>query len=97
MSKRPDAMGDPRARLSVADLDRTIPRHGRRRASMPETAATRSRDAAMKANGFGIALLPTLVRSGLAVATPGIVQADGRTLGVVRLAITDLGRATVGG
>jgi hypothetical protein len=36
------------------------------------------------------------VRAGLAVATPGVVQADGRTLGVVRLAITDLARATVG-
>jgi hypothetical protein len=53
-------------------------------------------EAAMKANGFGIGLLATLVRSGLAVATPGVVQAGGRTLGVVRLAITALGRATVG-
>ena len=34
--------------------------------------------------------------SGQAVATPGVVQAGGRTLGVVRLAITEMGRATVG-
>jgi hypothetical protein len=32
-------------------------------------------EAAMKANGFGIGLLATLVRAGLAVATPGVVQA----------------------
>jgi alanine-alpha-ketoisovalerate/valine-pyruvate aminotransferase len=38
----------------------------------------------------------TPVRAGLAVATPGVVQAGGRTLGVVRLAITEMGRATVG-
>jgi sporulation related protein len=31
----------------------------------------------------------------LALATPGVVQAGGRTLGVVRLAITEMGRATV--
>jgi hypothetical protein len=53
-------------------------------------------EAAMKANGFGIGLMATLVRAGLAVATPGVVQAGGRTLGVVRLAITEMGRATVG-
>src|ERR1700675_4176249 len=34
-------------------------------------------EAAMKANGFGIGLLATLVRAGLAVATPGVVQAGG--------------------
>ena len=49
-------------------------------------------EAAMKANGFGIGLMATLVRAGLAVATPGVVQVGGRTLGVVRLAITDMGR-----
>jgi hypothetical protein len=41
-------------------------------------------------------LLVTLVRAGLAVATPGVVQAGGRALGVARLAITEMGRATVG-
>ena len=50
----------------------------------------------MKANGFGIGLLATLIRAGLAVATPGVVQAGGRTLGVVWLAITEMGRGTVG-
>ena len=53
-------------------------------------------EAAMKANGFGIGLLATLVRAGLAVATPGVVQAGGRTLGVVRLVITESGREMVG-
>jgi hypothetical protein len=38
----------------------------------------------------------TLVRAGLAVATPGVVQAGVRTLGVVRLTITEMGRGTVG-
>jgi phage tail protein X len=53
-------------------------------------------EAAMKANGLGIGLLATPLRAGLAVATPGVVQAGGRMLGVVRLAITEVGRATVG-
>jgi hypothetical protein len=52
-------------------------------------------EAAMKANGFGIGLLATLVHAGLAVATPGVVQAGGRTLGVVRLVITESGREMV--
>jgi hypothetical protein len=47
-------------------------------------------EAAMKANGFGIGLLATLIRAGLAMATPGVVQ-----LGVVRIAIKEMGRATV--
>jgi hypothetical protein len=53
-------------------------------------------EAAMKANGFGIGLLATLVRAGLAVATPGVVQVGGRTFGVVRLAITEAGTEMVG-
>jgi hypothetical protein len=53
-------------------------------------------EAAMKANGFGIGLLAMPVRAGLAVATPGVVQAGGRTLGVVRLVITESGREMVG-
>jgi hypothetical protein len=36
------------------------------------------------------------VRKGFAVATPEMVQAGGRTLGVVRLAITETGRVTLG-
>jgi hypothetical protein len=31
-------------------------------------------EAALKANGFGIGLMATLVRAGLAVATPGVVN-----------------------
>jgi hypothetical protein len=53
-------------------------------------------EAAMKASGFGIGLLATLIRAGLAVATPGVVQAGGRTLSVVRITITEMGRGTVG-
>jgi hypothetical protein len=53
-------------------------------------------EAAMKANGFGIGLLATLVRAGLAVMTPGVVQAGSRTLCVVRLVITESGREMVG-
>jgi hypothetical protein len=53
-------------------------------------------EAALKANGFGMGLAATLMRAGVAVATPGVMQAGGRTLGVVRLAITEMGRARVG-
>jgi hypothetical protein len=49
----------------------------------------------LKANGFTIGLLGKLIRAGLATATPGIVEASGRTLGVVRLAITEKGRAMI--
>jgi hypothetical protein len=42
-------------------------------------------EAVLKANGFTIGSLGKLIRAGLATATPGIVEAGGRTLGVVRL------------
>jgi len=47
------------------------------------------------ANGFAIGLLGALIRLGLATATPGIVKAGDRTLGVVRLAITEKGRSMI--
>jgi hypothetical protein len=50
----------------------------------------------LRAHGFTVGLLASLVRKGFAVATPEMVQAGGRTLGVVRLAITETGRVTVG-
>jgi hypothetical protein len=52
-------------------------------------------EAVLKANGFKIGLLGKLIRAGLATATPGIVEAGGRKLGVVRLAITDKGRTMI--
>jgi hypothetical protein len=39
-------------------------------------------ESVLKANGFTIGLLGKLIRAGLATATPGIVEAGGRTLGV---------------
>jgi hypothetical protein len=49
----------------------------------------------LKAKGFGIGLLGGLIRAGLATATPGVVKAGDRTLGVVRLAITEKGRTMI--
>jgi hypothetical protein len=49
----------------------------------------------MKANGFTIGALGKLIRAGLATATPGIVEAGGRRLGVVRLTITEKGRTMI--
>jgi hypothetical protein len=71
---------------------------GKQRAALDLLAACPDgcTEAAMKANGFAIGLLATLVRARPAAATPGVVQAGGRTLGVVRIAITEMGRATVG-
>jgi hypothetical protein len=48
-------------------------------------------EAALKANGFTIGLLGGLIRAGLVTATPGVVKAGDRPLGVVRLAITERG------
>jgi hypothetical protein len=45
----------------------------------------------MKAKGFTIGLLGALIRLRLATATPGIVEVGGRSIGVVRLAITEKG------
>ena len=53
-------------------------------------------ESVLKANGFTIELLGKLIRAGLATGTPGIVDAGGRRLGVVRLAITEKGRTTIG-
>jgi hypothetical protein len=52
-------------------------------------------EAALKANGFSIGLLGGLIRAGFATATPGVVKAGDRTLGVVRLAITEKGRTMI--
>jgi hypothetical protein len=52
-------------------------------------------EAVLKANGFTIGSLGKLIRAGLATATPGVVKAGGRTLGVVRLAITEKGRTMI--
>jgi hypothetical protein len=49
----------------------------------------------LKAKGFTIGLLSGLVRLGLATATPAIVEVGGRSLGVVRLAITEKGRTMI--
>jgi hypothetical protein len=54
-----------------------------------------STEAVLKASGFTIGLLGKLIRAGLATATPGIVEAGGRTFGVVRLAITEKGRTMI--
>jgi hypothetical protein len=49
----------------------------------------------IKAKGFTIGLLGGLIRLGYARATPGILEVGGRSLGVVRLAITDKGRTMI--
>jgi hypothetical protein len=52
-------------------------------------------EAEMKARGFTIGLLGALIRLGYAKATPGIVGVAGRSVGVVRLAITEKGRSMI--
>jgi hypothetical protein len=49
----------------------------------------------LKAKGFTIGLLGGLIRAGLATATPGMIEAGGRSRGVVRLAITEKGRKMI--
>jgi hypothetical protein len=49
-------------------------------------------EAALRANGFTVALLAKIVRTGLATASPEIVKTGGRTLSMLRLTITDAGR-----
>jgi hypothetical protein len=52
---------------------------------------------ALRAHGFRVGLLVGLVGAGLAVAKSETMKAAGRSFGVVRFVITDLGRATIGG
>jgi hypothetical protein len=54
-----------------------------------------STESELKAKGFTIGLLGGLIRAGLATATPAIVEAGGRSLSVVRLAITEKGRTMI--
>jgi hypothetical protein len=49
----------------------------------------------MKTKGFTIGLLGALIRLGYAKATPGVVGVAGRSVGVVRLAITEKGRTMI--
>jgi hypothetical protein len=51
-------------------------------------------EAEMKARGFTIGLLGALIRLGYATAMPGI-EVAGRSVGVVRLAITEKGRTMI--
>ena len=51
----------------------------------------------LRAHGFTVRLLGRIVRAGFAVANPEIVKAGGRTLSLLRLTITDLGRQTLAG
>src|SRR6202044_373691 len=46
-------------------------------------------EAEIKAKGFRIGLLGALIRLGYAKATPGIVEVAGRSVGIVRLEITE--------
>jgi hypothetical protein len=47
-------------------------------------------------HGFTVRQLARIVRAGFATANPEIVKAGGRTLSLLRLAITDLGRQALG-
>jgi hypothetical protein len=51
----------------------------------------------LRAHGFTVRLLTRIARAGLAVARPEIVKAGGRTLSLLRLTITDLGRQALAG
>ena len=51
----------------------------------------------MRAHGFTVKMLAGIVRAGFAVAQPDIVKAGGRTLSLLRLTITDLGRQALAG
>jgi hypothetical protein len=49
----------------------------------------------LRAHGFTVRLLASIVRAGFAVAKPEIVKARGRTLSMLRLTITNIGRRTL--
>jgi hypothetical protein len=51
----------------------------------------------LRAHGFTVRLLARIVRAGFAVAQPDIVKADGRTLSMLRVTITDVGRQALAG
>jgi hypothetical protein len=51
----------------------------------------------LRAHGFTVRLLAGIVRAEFAVAKPEIMKAGGRTLSMLRLTITDLGRQALAG
>jgi hypothetical protein len=51
----------------------------------------------LRAHGFTVRLLARIVHAGFAVANPEIVKAGGRTLSMLRLTITDVGRQALAG
>jgi hypothetical protein len=51
----------------------------------------------LRAHGFTVRLLASIVRAGFATANPEIVKAGGRTLSMLRLTITDVGRRALVG
>jgi hypothetical protein len=53
-------------------------------------------EALLKAHGFTVGLLASLIRAGLAVVNPEAVKAGDRTVSVVRVIITDAGRRALG-
>ena len=65
------------------------------KALLSKTTENGCTEAEMTAKGFTIGLLGGLIRLGYARATPGVVKAGDRTLGVVRLAITEKGRTMI--
>jgi len=73
-------------------------RRDRRRAlTMLAGSADGVTEALMLAHGFTIPLLVELIHAGLASATTDRVVAGGRTLNVVRLKITGVGRQELAG
>jgi hypothetical protein len=51
----------------------------------------------LRAHGFTVRLLTSIVRARFAAAKPEIMKAAGRTLSMLRLTITDLGRQALAG
>jgi hypothetical protein len=51
----------------------------------------------LRVHGFTVKLLARIVRAGFVTANPEIVKAGGRTLSMLRLTITDLGRQALAG
>jgi hypothetical protein len=76
----------------------TKPRPERRaapRARNPGRQSARVHEETLRAHGFTVRLLASIVRAGFAVAKPEIVKAGGRTLSMLRLTITNIGRRTL--
>jgi hypothetical protein len=96
MSPESDASLSLRGFERVAASGRGLSVEQRRALQMLAGSENGCTEPALRRHGFSVRLLVGLAQAGLVVTKPEIMKAAGRSFGVVRFAITALGRETIG-